>query len=102
MDKEPADCRVLAVPVQDPDAGPLVQELPPLEAAAVDPVGVGAKGEWEGEGSVQGPGPFRRHEVQPVSVGLPPTTDVGRRVLAPAENDAESEVSEWQLPERRE
>jgi hypothetical protein len=30
------------------------------------------------------------------------TTDVGRRVPAPAEEDAQSEVSEWELWERRE
>jgi hypothetical protein len=30
------------------------------------------------------------------------TTDVGRRVPAPAEEDAQSEVSEWELRERRE
>jgi ribonuclease HI len=30
------------------------------------------------------------------------TTDVGRRVPAPAEEDAESETSEWELRERRE
>jgi hypothetical protein len=30
------------------------------------------------------------------------TTDVGRRVPPPVENDAESEASEWELRERRE
>jgi hypothetical protein len=30
------------------------------------------------------------------------TTDVGRRVPAPAEEDAQSEASEWELRERRE
>jgi hypothetical protein len=30
------------------------------------------------------------------------TTDVGRRVPAPAEEDAQNEVSEWELRERRE
>jgi hypothetical protein len=30
------------------------------------------------------------------------TTDVGRRVPAPAEEDTQSEVSEWELRERRE
>jgi hypothetical protein len=30
------------------------------------------------------------------------TTDVGRRVPPPAEEDAQSEVSEWELRERRE
>jgi hypothetical protein len=30
------------------------------------------------------------------------TTDVGRRVLPPVENDAESEASAWELRKRRE
>jgi hypothetical protein len=30
------------------------------------------------------------------------TTDVGRRVPAPVEEDVQSEVSEWELRERRE
>jgi hypothetical protein len=30
------------------------------------------------------------------------TTDVGRRVPPPAENDAQSDASEWELRERRE
>jgi hypothetical protein len=40
--------------------------------------------------------------MQSGGFGLLSTTDVGRRVLAAAEDDAQSEASEWELCERRE
>jgi hypothetical protein len=102
VDGEPAHHQVLVVPVQDPGAGGCLQELPPFEGPAEDPVVEGAEGEWKRKGSVHDPGPPRRCEVQPGSSGLLSTTDMGRRVPAPAEEDEQNEVSEWGLRERQE
>jgi len=52
------------------------------------------------EEPVEDPGPPGRWAVQPGGAGLPLCSDVGRRV--PAEEDAESEASGWELRERRE
>ena len=40
--------------------------------------------------------------MQQGGTGLPPTTDVGRRIPVPAKEGARSEASEWERRERRE
>jgi hypothetical protein len=101
MDKELASGQVLVVSIQDTDAGPPIQELPPLEAAAEYPVGGGSKREWEKKGSIQDPGPLGRHEVQPVLDFLS-TTDVRRRAPPTAEVSSPRFDRPPQPPELRE
>ena len=98
VDEEPAHRPMLVVPVQGPDVGASFQGLPTMEAPAEDSVGGGAKGHRKGKGSVQDPGPLRAAGGS----GLPLATDVGKRVPGPAEEDAQSEASEWELREREE
>lgn len=43
---EPAHSQKLLAPVQDPDAGACLQNLPSLEVPAEDPVGGGSEGDW--------------------------------------------------------
>jgi len=52
------------------------------------------------EEPVQDPGPPCRREVQPGSARFPVRHEVGR--VVPAEEDAASEVSAWELRELRE
>jgi hypothetical protein len=100
VDGEPAFCQVLAVPIQGADEGArlqaLVQECP-------------AEGLWAEVWRKAGRGEVRL-EVRGLLVDARcsravldlATTDVGRRVMTAAEDDAQSETSEWQLRERRE
>ena len=71
-----------------------------MENAAKDPVGVGAEGKREVEEPVEDPGSTGRWEVWAGGAGFPFFTDVGK--LVPTEEDAGSDVSEWELWERRE
>jgi len=68
-----------------------------VKGPAEDTVDGGAEGKWEEETPVYDPGPPCRQEVQPGGARFPLPIDVGR--LVPAEEDAESEASEWELRE---
>jgi len=63
-------------------------------------VGTGTGGNQEGERPVQDPGPPCQQEVQPGGTRLPVHHGCGQAV--PAEEDAWSEVSEWEHREREE
>jgi hypothetical protein len=69
--------------------------VPRMEGPAEDHVGRGAEGDQEEEAPVHNPRPPCRLEVWPGGTRLPSAADVGR--LVPAEEDAGSEVSEWEL-----
>jgi len=71
-----------------------------VEGPAGDPVGRGAGNKWEGEEPLQDPGLLCRWVMRPGGTGLPLLYDVGR--LVPVEEDAGSDVSEWERREREE
>jgi len=73
-----------------------------MEGPAEDRVGRGAEGDYVGGGSIgsRSWGPLADGRCSKAVLGFPSTTDVGR--LVPAEEDAGSEVSEWERRECRE
>jgi hypothetical protein len=91
---------VLVVPVQDADTGVHLEQLPRVKGKAKDSVGGGAEDNREEE--FHDSGPPRRLEMPLIRFGLYIHHDVGRLVAAPAEEDVQSEASEWELRERRE
>ena len=58
------------VPIPDPDEGAPIQELPPLEGPAEDPVGRGAKGGQTGS-RFESSSPMKGASVQPGDTELP-------------------------------
>jgi hypothetical protein len=64
-----------------------------------DPMDGGAEGDTEGQGSLQAPGPLRGREV---ITDFLASTDVGWRILDTAEEEAQTEKSEWGPRERGE
>jgi len=100
MGEESHHPSVLVVWVPDTDERPSVQGVSGMEGSVKGPVGGGVEGDREGEKPVHDPGPPCRWEVQPGGIRLPLHHGCGR--LVPAEEDVESEVSEWELRERRE
>jgi hypothetical protein len=93
---------VLVVPVQDPDARACLQKLPWVEDTGKILWAEVRKESGRGKGWFK----IRDHFVntrcsQPVLDFLS-TTDVGRRVPPPAEDDTQSEASERELRERSE
>ena len=101
LDEESAHRSVLVVSVPDTGTGSPLQCVPRVEGPAEDPVGEaleesggGRAGSRSGTSLPTG-GAARRYVLDFLS-----TTDVGR--LFSAEEDAGSEVSEWERRERRE
>jgi len=94
LDEESAHRSVLAVPVQDADAGTCLQGIPHAEGPTEDPAGRGSEGNWEGEMSVYDPGSPPRYESQPVGTGLPLRHRCRKAGPAPAGEDARIEASE--------
>src|SRR3978361_1508520 len=64
LDKKPAHCSVLVVPVQDANAGALPQGVPGVEGAAEDLVDGGQEGDGAMEEPLEGPGPSGGREMQ--------------------------------------
>jgi hypothetical protein len=102
VDEEPPYCQVLVVSVQDTDADHVFKNCPRWKPQQ--------KILWAEVRKESGRGKDRftirdlladTRCYQPVLDFLS-STDVGRRVPPPAEDDAQSEVSEWELRERRE
>jgi len=87
---------MLVVPVPEPGSGAPLQGVSGVEGPAEDPVGGGAEGDWEAEGTVEDLGP-PGGEVRAWVLDFLSTMYVGRRV--PTEEEAVSEVSEAELRE---
>jgi hypothetical protein len=90
------------MPVQDANTGVHLKELPPVKGKAKDSVGGGVEGNREGE--FHGSGPPRQLEMPPIRFGLHIHHGCGKVGPGPAaaEEDVQSEASEWELRERRE
>jgi hypothetical protein len=89
------------MPVHDTHAGTRLQKLPPLKGPAQDSVGGGAEGDREGKDQFEirdlsrMRGAARRYWTSS-------SPRKGRLVPPPAEEEAQSEASEWEFRERRE
>jgi hypothetical protein len=101
MGEGPPQCSVLVVPVPDADEGPRLQGVPRMEGAAEDTVGGDAEEDGEEEEPVDGPGSASRWEMRAGGADFLSSPDVGKLVPPLEEDDARSEVSEWELWERR-
>ena len=100
MDGEPAHCQVLVVIAQD--AGARLQKLTPRESPVDGSVSEVLDGdrEWEEPFTIRGLLANARCSqavLEPLT-----STDVRRRVPAPAEENAQSEALEWEPRERQE
>jgi len=63
LDEESAHPAMLVVPIPELDSGAPIQGVTGVEGPAEDPVGGGAEGNWEGEGSVEDSRPPGGREV---------------------------------------
>jgi hypothetical protein len=87
------------VPIQDPDTGARLQKLLPLEGPAEGSVDEGSEGDREGKDRSKIRDLLADVRCSQAALDYLSTTDAG---TAPAEDDAQSEASEWERRERRE
>jgi hypothetical protein len=102
LDEESPHPSLLVVRERNTDTRQPLQGVCRVERPAEDSVDGGQKGNGEVEEPLEGPGHTGRRKMQQGSTRLLLHPGRGETVPALAENDVQSEASEWELRERRE
>jgi hypothetical protein len=93
---------VLVVRLQDPDTGASLQVLPALKCQQKTPWAEVRRETGRGKDRFKIRDLFADERCSQAILDFLATTDVGRLAPKPAEEDAQSEASEWELRERNE